>query len=194
MRLKVAQRPKSSLARLTPQTHSVCLLHRTAASFTLSVTGLVNGRRLAAARAAFAVVVGPAAASTVGAAAWQARHRCCVGAGCVSCCLCAPPCLELLITPLCVKREQYLRKKSTFLGPHRLKNRRCAARAKKALFHRAIFDLRSEADFFENRAARTSFHVIMKQDRVPTNAHRHLIMRKRGTKFTGFLRKEACTR
>ena len=133
-RLKVAHWPKISLARLTPQTHSVCLLHRTAASFTLSVTGLVNGRRLAAARAAFAVVVGPAAASTVGAAAWQARHRCCVGAGCVSCCLCAPPCLELLITPLCVKREQDLRKKSTFLGTTGSKIAAARARAKKSTF------------------------------------------------------------
>ena len=64
--------------------HSVCLLRCTDGSCTLSVTGPVNGRPGAGIRAAFVVVHGIAAASTEGAAAWQARHAVTVRMLCVS--------------------------------------------------------------------------------------------------------------
>ena len=89
------------------------------------------------------------------AAAWQARHRCCVGAECVSCCLCAPPCYWLSDAPLCVKREHNLCKKSLFKGYPRLKiaaARRAQKKAKKSTFPLGILRMSAGRRIFRKPA------------------------------------------
>ena len=192
-RLKVAPWPKNCWVRLTPQTHSVHLVLCTDASCTLSVHGPVNGRRRAATRAPFAVMLGPAAASTVGAAAWQACHRCCVGAVCVSCCLFARPCSRLSIAPSRVKREPFFGKKSTFLDPRSNKIRCCAAalagrkkRVKKGRFQGENFELVTATLFEDKNRLGTLVMMWACRTTPEAGAPRELIAQKKWTKFVGF--------